>query len=366
MATPVTVELHRAMFGESRRTVAGSGSLRATAFRYPSGVAALAIENGAGTATLLPFQGQQIWDAHFLDRRLTMRSMFDEPRPTRDYLANYGAFFLHCGGTSMGNPGPADTHPLHGELPNLPYDTAQLVFGQDESGAYMELTGTARDTRAFHHDFIVRPCLRLYEEATAFEASIEVANKAGRPLPFLYLGHINFRPVDGGVLLDALRDDRAGIAFRQPHLPADEAEAVRAYHRAVADDPTSHRRIAPGVPVLPEMVATMMPAAGADGWTHALHRHPDGGADFVSHRPRELPYLVRWMTRGPDQDALGVSLPATAPPNGLAAATANGQLVWIAPGDAFRTEMRFGALDAAAARRMEDTIGSIRDLQASS
>ena len=108
----------------------------------------------------------------------------------------------------------------------------------------------------------------------------------------------------------------------------------------------------------------MKPAAGADGWTHALHRHPDGGTDFVSHRPQELPYLVRWMTRGPDQDALGVSLPATAPPDGLAAATANGQLAWITPGDTFHAEMRFGALDAAAARHMEDDIASIRGSRA--
>ena len=29
--------------------------------------------------------------------------------PTQDYLATYGAFFIHCGATAMGNPGPHDT-----------------------------------------------------------------------------------------------------------------------------------------------------------------------------------------------------------------------------------------------------------------
>ncbi len=361
MPVPVTIELHPSLFGEARRTVAESGRLRVAAYRYRSGVAALAVENGAGTAILLPFQGQQIWDAHFLGRSLTMRSMFDEPRPTRDYLANYGAFFIHCGGTSMGNPGPADMHPLHGELPNLPYDGAQLAFGEDETGAYVELTGTARDTLAFHHDFTVRPRLRLREGATAFEASVEVVNRAGKPMPFLYLAHVNFRPADGGVLVDTVRDDRADIAVRPAVPDAQESEAVRAYHRVVAQDPSSHRRLAAGVPVQPELVLTMKAASGADGWTHALHRHPDGSADFVSHRPDELPYAVRWLTRGPDQDALGLVLPATAPPDGLAAATANGQLVWIAPGGSWRAEMRFGALEVAAARSLEDTIISIRD-----
>jgi hypothetical protein len=39
---------------------------------------------------MLPFQGQQIWDAWFDERRLTMRSMFPEPKPTREYLDTYG------------------------------------------------------------------------------------------------------------------------------------------------------------------------------------------------------------------------------------------------------------------------------------
>jgi len=361
MPASVTIELHPSLFGEGRRLVAESGKLRAAAFRYATGVAALVVENGVGTAALLPFQGQQIWDAHFLGRRLTMHSMFEEPRPTRDYLATYGAFFIHCGGTAMGNPGPTDTHPLHGELPNMPYDTAQLTFGEDGDGAYMELTGMAHDALAFHHSFVARPRIRLREGAAHFEVSMEVENRSGRPMPFLYLGHINFRPVDGGVLVDAVSDGRTGIAVRQPDLPADEDDAVRAYHRAVADDPASHRILVPGVPVQPELVLTMMPATGADGWTHALQRHPSGTADFVSHRPVELPYAVRWLTRGPDQDALGLVLPATAPPDGFAAAKANRQLVWIAPYGTWRAEMHFGALEVAAARSLRDIITSIRD-----
>ncbi len=245
---PVTVELHPSHFGEARKPIASLGELRVEAFRYPSGVAALGVTNGVGSLILLPFQGQQIWDAEFHGRRLTMLSAFDEPQPTRDYLRTYGAFFIHCGGTSMGNPGPDDDHPLHGELPNLPYDGAQLAFGEDETGAYVELTGTARDTLAFHHDFTVRPRLRLREGATAFEASVEVVNRAGKPMPFLYLAHVNFRPADGGVLVDTVRDDRADIAVRPAVPEAQESEAVRAYHRAVAQDPSSHRRLAAGVP----------------------------------------------------------------------------------------------------------------------
>ncbi len=360
MAQPVTIHLDDRMFGESERPLAAMGGIHVSAFRYRSGVAALGIQNGAGSAVLLPFQGQQVWDAEFLGRRLTMRSMFDEPLPTRDYLATYGAFFIHCGGTSMGNPGPEDTHPLHGELPNLPYQEAALILGEDYSGAYVELTGSGRDRRAFGHDFEARPRLRLDEGATFFDATIEVENRSLKPMPFLYLAHINFRPVDGGVLIDTVRDDARDAIVRTPDLAEDTPRSVRDYHDTVAKNPSSHRMIEAGQAIEPEVVLTMKAASDTDGWTHALQRLPDGGGDFVSYRPVDLPYAVRWITRSGDQDALGLVLPATAAPDGLTAATKNAQLVWIEPGRAFHTNFRFGALDASGCRNLQSTIDTIR------
>jgi hypothetical protein len=360
MAQPVSINLDERMFGESEGLLAASGALRVSTFRYRSGVAALRIANGAGTAILLPFQGQQIWDVEFLGRRLTMRSMFDEPLPTRDYLATYGAFFIHCGGTSMGNPAPEDTHPLHGELPNLPYHEATLVLGEDAGGAYVELTGSGRDRRAFGHDFEARPHLRLYEGATFFDATIDVENRSLKPMPFLYLAHINFRPVDGGVLIDTVRDDTKDAIVRVPNLAEDATPSVRDYHAAVAKSPSHHRVLKAGQAIEPEVVLTMKAAADRDGWTHALQRLPDGSGDFVSYRPANLPYAVRWITRSGDQDALGLVLPATAAPDGLSAARRNGQLVWLESGGAFRTDFRFGALDASACRNLQSTIETIR------
>ncbi len=360
MDRSISINLHDSMFGESERCLAANGVLRAFTFRYPSGVAGLRVENGAGSAILLPFQGQQIWDAGFLGRRLTMRSMFEQPLPTRDYLSTYGAFFIHCGGTSMGNPGPEDTHPLHGELPNLPYQSATLSFGEDVAGAYVELTGAGRDRKAFDHDFEARPSLRLHEGETTFRAVLEVRNLSRKPMPFLYLAHINFLPVDGGVLVDTVGDDRKDATVRQPDLPLNSPDVVRAYHASIAENPSAHRLVRAGQPIEPELVMTMKASAGDDGWAHALQRLPDGGGDFVSYRTAELPYAVRWITRSGDQDALGLVLPATAPPDGLAAARKNGQLVWIDPGDAFRTEFHFGALDAEALEKLETTITKIR------
>lgn len=348
------------LFSQQKRLIAEHGGLKAYAFRYPSGVAAVELYNDLGHLIWLPFQGQQIWDATFHGRRLTMGSPFEQPLPVRDFLATYGAFFIHCGGTSLGNPAPDDDHPLHGELPNLPYDTAKLVMGQDAGVRFVDLTGSARDRRAYSHDFTVRPRLRLHESSAEIVANIAVENSGPLPLLFAYLAHINFRPINGAQLLDTLADDRHGLELRQPDLSETTPDDVRTYHTKLRTDPARHRSLEPG-PVLPEMVATMTLPAGQDGWTHALHYHSDGQGDAVSFRPDELPYAVRWITRGGDLDALGLILPSTAPPDGRASARRNGQMISLPPGGLFRSKMRISALLAQEAEAMANRIAVIRN-----
>ncbi|MHA6644901.1 DUF4432 family protein [Mesorhizobium sp. A623] len=356
----VFIDLVPEQFAPSERVVARYAGLVATAFRYRSGVAGLRIANDKGEITLLPFQGQQIWDAAFLGRTLTMRSMFDEPVATRDYLANYGAFFIHCGATAMGNPGPGDSHPLHGELPNAPYDDVQLVVGDNAEGPFMAVTGRSRQMVAFSHDYGARPSVRLQYGATGVAVDMEIKNLKRSPMQLMYLGHINFRPVDGGRLVDTVADDRRDIAVRQvqPGTLSPGADDGR-YHDAVAADPSRHRVFVKDEAILPELVVTMQARSGADGWAHALQIHPDRTADFVSHRPGELGYAVRWITRGPEQDALGLVLPATAEPDGFSAAKAKGQLVELGPRESFRCALRFGVLDAETASSHEQMIARI-------
>ncbi len=113
----VVLPLDQASFREAPVVLLEAGAISVTAFRYASGIAALRIQNAVGHLVVLPFRGQQIWDAHFHGRRLTMQTAFEHPVDTTDYLAGNGAYFIHCGGSAMGNPGPEDEHPLHGELP---------------------------------------------------------------------------------------------------------------------------------------------------------------------------------------------------------------------------------------------------------
>ncbi|HET7714941.1 MAG TPA: DUF4432 family protein [Bauldia sp.] len=361
--TTATVELRPEHFGEPERLLVTNGEMTAATFRYATGVAGLRIRNSAGHIDLLPFQGQQIWDAVFHGRSLTMGSMFPEPRPTTDYLSTYGAFFIHCGMTAMGNPGAGDTHPLHGEIPNAPF-SARLLVGEDGGRPFMALAGEYRHTVAFAHNYAATPMLTLRGGDSHVGVEFVVRNLMRKPMELMYLAHINFRPVDGAVLVDAVPDDLGHINVRTA-LPSNFAP-TEDHKRLLAEvlaDPAVHRTI--GRRVDPELVMTMTYPSDADGWAETMQLHPDGGADFVRHRPSELPKGVRWTTRTGDQDAIGIVLPATAEPDGYTAEKAKGNVLMLAPGGEWRCTLEFGALDADGARAMRKRIEAVKSGQGS-
>lgn len=357
---PVTVTLRPEHFTPVPTLLASYACMTATTFRYRSGVAGLRIANAAGHIDLLPFQGQQIWDATFFGRRLTMGSMFDEPVATDDYLATYGAFFIHCGATAMGNPGPEDTHPLHGELPNAIYQEAQLIIGKDAEGAFMGLTGSYRHRIAFTHNYVAGPVIKLNVKGGRIRASLSIRNLKQVPMELMYLAHINFRPVDKAVLIDTVPDDPRNMRVRAT-LPGQFVPSPQ--HRKLLDemldDPRRHRTIRPGQAIDPELVLSLDCRADEAGWAHSLQFLPDGAADFVSHRPQELDHGVRWISRSGDQDALGLMLPATADPNGYMSEKAKGHLKIVPPQGEFRCELEFGALEKEDADRLNREIDNI-------
>jgi len=343
--TETILHLTPAFFAERERVLVEHGALTASAFRYASGVAALRLKNECGELIMLPFQGQQIWSAEFGGRNLTMKSMFSQPNATRAYLENYGGFLLHCGVTAMGVPAGADTHPLHGELPNAPYQQASLSAGEDARGAYLALRGEYEHTVAFNDHYVARPEVRLYAGSSRFPISIAIANLKKTPMSLMYLAHVNFRPVDYGRLVyTALcTPEHARVRRSIPshvHPPAGFAEFLD----ALAAHPEQHNVLAPGLAFEPEVVFFIDYLADADGWAHTMQVHPDGSADYIAHRPAELDHGVRWICRTPDQDALGICLPATAEPEGYHAELAKGNVRSLAAGASVRFDMEAGYL----------------------
>ena len=75
------IYLYKDLFSTDERVLVESGSLKATIFKYSTGVEAVTIKNDKGSATVLPYMGQQVWRAEFLGHDLTMKSIYSSPSP---------------------------------------------------------------------------------------------------------------------------------------------------------------------------------------------------------------------------------------------------------------------------------------------
>ncbi len=353
----ITVHLHRRYFGELERPLVSHGSLSASTFLFESGVHGLRLKSDRVDLLMLPFQGQQIWRAVVDGRDLTMGSMFSEPRPTTDYLRTYGGFLIHCGVTAMGVPGEGDTHPLHGELPNAPFDKAYVVVGEDERGAYIGLGGEYQHTVAFSHNYAARPLVKVYEGSARFTTELEIHNLKRTEMELMYMAHINFKPVDNGRLVYSAPADPEHVRVRKSIPPHVTPKAgYREWLEHLSQHPEEHHVLKPGLPFDPEVVFLIDYLADEGGWAHTMQVRPDGSADYMRHRPEELDTGVRWICRTTDQDALGMTDPATAEPEGYSAEKAKGNLKTVPAGGVWRCEVEMGVLAPAEVEAMETQV----------
>lgn len=358
--TATVFHLRPEFFDAKERPLIESGPFAVSAFRYDSGVAALRLGNGLSELVMLPFQGQQIWSAHVGGRNLTMRSMFDEPQATSDYLRTYGGFLIHCGFTAMGVPTEKDNHPLHGELPNAIYQQAWVVTGEDENGPFIGVGGRYRHTVAFSYNYTAEPLVKLYAGSSLIHVSLVCRNLKQTPMEYMYLAHANFRPVDNSRLLYSAAVTPQTVRVRRS-IPSHvkPGPAYLDFLNALGEKPELHHQLRPDLAFDPEIVFGIDYLADAGGWAHTLQLHPDGGADYIRHRPSQLPVGVRWICRTPDQDAAGINLPATAEPEGYSAEKAKGYVQELPGGGEWRCDYVLGALDAGEAARMAEGIEAI-------
>lgn len=355
-----TIHLTDNFFHPQEALLVETSALTVSTFTYPSGVAALRLSNDQGELIMLPFQGQQIWSATFGGRNITMKSMFDYPNATRNYLDTYGAFLIHCGATAMGVPMGEDTHPLHGELPNAPYQKAWLMVGEDEGGEYIALGGEYKHTVAFSFNYIAQPLVKLYAGADRCTIQMTVTNLKQTPMEFMYMAHANFRPVNNGELVYSApcTPETARLRKSIPSHVHPTPEYL-AFLKELEQDPAKHNVLRPELAFDPEVVISFDYQADAEGWAHTMQVHPDGTADYIRHKPAQLDKGVRWICRTPDQDALGMVLPATAEPEGYHAEKAKGNIKVIEGGDSYFCEMEVGVLSVDETQAMTEQIAKI-------
>lgn len=315
----ITLPIHRRDFGTTRRAVFESDHFRAERFVYDSGVAALQIWNQRGSIVVLPFRGQQIWDARFDGIDLKMQSQFDEPTASLAFLESYGAFFVHCGITAMGDPAPHDSHPLHGELPTAAFEGCRLELSSD--GRTLRIGGTYRHRIAFECDYVFESAYILTASSAMIGCEAQVTNHRASPLELMYLGHVNFLP----------RKASRSFSNHQDEIPISGSDGAHITERL------SGRSFPPGT----------------TGRT--LEWHADRSADYVWQNATELPYAIRWLCQTDRERAMGLALPATALTTGLLAERAAGRVVQVPGHGVWRASFGFGHLSE------DEAIGELED-----
>ncbi len=207
------------------------------------------------------------------------------------------------------------------------------------------------------------PQCRLYADETVLHMSVYLKNLRTKPLTYMYLGHANFRPVDGSELVYSAKYDAEHIKVHKiidPSTPKEIAEPLAAYMDAAQENPAIHHKIgAPGQYYDPEICFTVYYEKDENGMAHIMQRMPDGNAFYISHPVDALPYGIRWMANTGDEESLGMVLPATAEHLGFTHAKNNGQLKTLAPGAELNFDITLGLLEAKDAEAVADKIEKI-------
>ena len=211
-----TIALYPELFSSAEKTLLESADFRVLAWTYPSGVKALALENNRGRVVVLPYQGQMIWSAVFDGCDLTMRNMFEQPRPSPTVIGTYGCFMFHSGILRNGCPTPQDDHPLHGEMPCASMDSAWLEVGEDTTGAFLRLGGEYEYVMGFGDHYRARPSVTLRPGSGLFDIGMDVQNLAGKAMELMYMAHMNYAYVANGRFVEPLGVERTRVRSSVP------------------------------------------------------------------------------------------------------------------------------------------------------
>jgi Domain of unknown function (DUF4432) len=353
----VRFNLYHGMFGDRELELVKADDLTVTAQRLPNGIEILRATGPRLTMEVLPFRGQQVWQAWIDSHPIGMRGMTSQPRAGQTILESLGALVYHCGLLGIAAPGPEDDHPLHGELPLAAMDTAHLELVRTADGTKVSIGGTFEYTKAFRAHYLWSPEISFVAAATTFEVVARVDNRMHSPMPFMYLAHPNFRPVNGAELVYSAPygPDHVRVRTSVPsHLG--EKPGYREQLLEFQHNPSLHHQFTQDLTFDPEVVFEIDYIADADGYAHSLQVHPDGNADWIAHRPSDCPVAIRWLSRTPEQDCVALAEPSTSGLTGFTEERRRGHVPELAPGARWETRFCIGRLEAGATSALRGKI----------
>lgn len=353
------IHLKREFFGEKEFLLAENRAMKAWAFRYSTGVEAIRVENKKGYFIILPFKGQQIWRIHFCGKDLQMKTMMEEPVPTKEYLKTYGAFLLHCGIAAFGAPQKEDTHPQHGEIPNADYQEAYMDCGED----FIAVGGAFFYDQSFVRNYTFRPECRLYEKESVLRLHMTLENRRSKPMEYMYLCHINFRPVDGAELIYSADYDPEHVKVHKiiGDMSKEQAKKLKNYMEQLEKNPALHHKVGTEGQIYdPEICFAVHYRGDENNRAYSL-QYTEEGACYVSHPADVLPVGVRWISRTEDEDAMGMVLPATAEHLGYTRAKKMGQVKLLPAKEKLEWTIEAGYLEAEDALKVKKKIENIKN-----
>jgi hypothetical protein len=202
--------------------------------------------------------------------------------------------------------------------------------------------------------------VKLYAGSSIFHILMDVTNLKKTEMEYMYLGHTNFRPVDNGRLVYSAAVSPKTVRVRS-NIPSHvkPKPGYREFLEELSKNPELHHVFKPGMNYDPEVVFYIDYLTDEKGWSHSMQVHPEGYADYISHRPDQLDHGVRWICRTADQQALGLVEAATAEPEGYSAEKEKGNVKVLPAGGKFHLELVVGTLSPAETRTMEAKINKI-------
>ena len=357
------INLKRGFFAREAYELVNYGDIKVTAFAYPSGIEALKVENQKGSFVILPFHGQQLWNFTFGGRNLTMNTTIKEPVYSDHYLGTYGGFLYHCGVAAFGAPQPEDTHPQHGEIPNIEYDEAYIICDEDEKGRYIAIGGVLNYDKAFVRKYQFCPECRLYEDASVIKLDVSIENMKNSPMEYMYLCHINFKPIDGAKLVYSAKRDAEHIKVHKivsPDLPKEHAEKLKNFMDKVQENPAYHDTVGVADECYdPEICFAIKYEGDENNRAYTMQYKKGEGACYVSHPIDALPVGVRWISKTPDESSMGMVLPATSEHLGYLDSKKKGYVKTLGPREKLSFFMEIGYLEDAEASVVENKINDM-------
>ncbi|MDE3176292.1 MAG: DUF4432 family protein [Pseudomonadota bacterium] len=355
----VEITLTRASFGEKEREVARFGPLRASAFRFESGVEALRLAHPRGHVVVLPYLGQIVWSAEFDGVRLAMRSMFAEPRPAHSIIETYGCLAYHSGLLRNGVPGPDDDHALHGEAPCAPMDVCGIACGVDAEGAWIAVTGKREYAMGFGSHYLASPRVVLRQGATAIDIEMNVENLSAAPMDLMYMCHVNFAFERNARIVQAAPFTPEHVVARTAIPPFVKAsDRYRAFLSEVAANPARMAVLSEPERYDPEQVFYVKGArADARGRARYLLARAEGDAFEIGWDAALMPHTIRWVLVNSDIEVAAFAMPGTCEPEGYTSEKRKGNVRALAGGAKQSFVTKVGYLDAthapAVAREIE-------------